>query len=105
MQAEVSQAEVSYVMRWSRRRDGALPPPRAGEGWGEGVSTRENPQEEKTLTRIAFVDAMRPPPQAGEVKPTRSGILRMWRVGLLSGLALSATPAHAFIAYVSNEKS
>src|SRR5256885_12842706 len=32
-------------------------------------------------------------------------MLRMWRVGLLSGLALSATPAHAFIAYVSNEKS
>src|SRR5947207_14154643 len=32
-------------------------------------------------------------------------MLRMWRVGLLSGLALAAAPAHAFIAYVSNEKS
>ena len=33
------------------RADGALPPPPAGEGWGEGVSTRETPPEEKTLTR------------------------------------------------------
>ncbi|RTM13632.1 MAG: hypothetical protein EKK33_10370, partial [Bradyrhizobiaceae bacterium] len=32
-------------------------------------------------------------------------MLRMWRVGLLSGLALAVAPAHAFIAYVSNEKS
>lgn len=32
---------------------GALPPPPAWEGWGEGVSTRENPQEEKALT-LAF---------------------------------------------------
>ncbi|EHR02015.1 hypothetical protein Bra471DRAFT_02762 [Bradyrhizobium sp. WSM471] len=33
------------------RKHGALPPPPAGEGWGEGVSTRENPPEEKALTR------------------------------------------------------
>ncbi|MEW6151661.1 MAG: beta-propeller fold lactonase family protein, partial [Pseudomonadota bacterium] len=32
-------------------------------------------------------------------------MLRMWRVGLLSAMALVAAPAHAFIAYVSNEKS
>jgi len=32
---------------------GALPPPLAGEGWGEGVSTREDPQEERALT-LAF---------------------------------------------------
>ena len=30
---------------------------------------------------------------------------RMLRAGLLSGLVLAAAPAHAFIAYVSNEKS
>jgi len=35
----------------------------------------------------------------------RKKMLRLWRVGLLSGLALTAAPAHAFIAYVSNEKS
>nr|QDF40234.1 hypothetical protein FJN17_23160 [Bradyrhizobium symbiodeficiens] len=29
----------------------ALPPPLAGEGWGEGVSTIEDPQEERALTR------------------------------------------------------
>ncbi|MGY3037761.1 hypothetical protein ACVIIV_006931 [Bradyrhizobium sp. USDA 4354] len=28
-----------------------LPPPLAGEGWGEGVSASKNPQEEKALTR------------------------------------------------------
>ena len=33
------------------RADGALPPPLAGEGGGEGVSAVENPQEEKALTR------------------------------------------------------
>jgi len=33
------------------RADGALPPPLAGEGWGEGVSAIENPQEERALTR------------------------------------------------------
>jgi len=32
---------------------GALPLPLAGEGWGEGVSSRETPQEEKALTRTA----------------------------------------------------
>jgi len=32
-------------------------------------------------------------------------MLRIWRVGLLTGLALAAAPAQAFIAYVSNEKS
>ena len=32
-------------------------------------------------------------------------MLRIWRVGLLSGLVLATAPAHAFIAYVSNEKS
>ena len=38
-------------MRPSRRHEqSALPPPPAGEGWGEDVSTREDPQEEKALT-------------------------------------------------------
>ncbi|MEH2492234.1 sulfur oxidation c-type cytochrome SoxX [Bradyrhizobium sp. AZCC 2230] len=34
-----------------RQTHGAPPPPLAGEGWGEGVSARENPQEERALTR------------------------------------------------------
>ncbi|MDD1566711.1 hypothetical protein DCG74_01735 [Bradyrhizobium sp. WBAH42] len=51
---------------------GALPPLLAGEGWGEGVSTIENPQEEKALTRragrcFASPGTRRPLPQAGEV--------------------------------------
>ncbi|BBO09213.1 hypothetical protein CO683_04750 [Bradyrhizobium ottawaense] len=32
-------------------KNGALPPPLAGKGWGEGVSAGENPQEDRTLTR------------------------------------------------------
>jgi PQQ-dependent catabolism-associated beta-propeller protein len=100
------QAEMSDVMRSSPRDNDAAPPlPLGGEGWGGGVSTRENPQEERTLTRIASIDAIRPPPQAGEVKPTRSGMLRMWRLALFTGLAFAATPVHAFVAYISNEKS
>src|SRR5215468_10649557 len=35
----------------------------------------------------------------------RTQMLRMWRICLLSGLVLATAPAHAFIAYVSNEKS
>ena len=30
---------------------------------------------------------------------------RIWRMGLLCGLVLAAAPAHAYVAYVSNEKS
>ncbi|WP_454630241.1 error-prone DNA polymerase [Bradyrhizobium cenepequi] len=46
----------------------APPLPLAGEGRGEGLSAGENLREEKALTRIASGDAIRPPPQAGEVK-------------------------------------
>jgi len=51
-------------------RDGiALPLPLAGEGWGGGVSTIRTVRVDRASpTRIASFDAMRPPPQAGEVK-------------------------------------
>jgi sulfur oxidation c-type cytochrome SoxX len=40
------------MMRSSHRQThGAPPPPLAGDGRGEGVSARENPQEERALTR------------------------------------------------------
>jgi sulfur oxidation c-type cytochrome SoxX len=39
------------MIRACRHGHDALPPPLAGEGWGEGVSARENPQEERALTR------------------------------------------------------
>ncbi|MEY9180188.1 hypothetical protein ABIG06_002109 [Bradyrhizobium sp. USDA 326] len=35
----------------ARHATGALPPPLAGEGWGEGVSAGENPQEARALSR------------------------------------------------------
>jgi error-prone DNA polymerase len=51
------------------REGTALPLPLAGEGWGGGVSTiRTVRVDGASPTRIASFDAMRPPPQAGEVK-------------------------------------
>src|SRR5689334_8685428 len=43
--------EFQKVKVGLRQDGGALPPPLAGEGWGEGVSTTKTPPEEKTLTR------------------------------------------------------
>ena len=45
-----------------------LPLPLAGEGWGGGVSASRTLGGERAPTRIASFDAMRPPPQAGEVR-------------------------------------
>ncbi|WP_454622259.1 error-prone DNA polymerase [Bradyrhizobium cenepequi] len=50
------------------RGTAALPLPLAGEGRGEGVSAGETLRVERALTRIASGDAIRPPPQAGEVE-------------------------------------
>ncbi|UPJ46883.1 error-prone DNA polymerase [Bradyrhizobium sp. 200] len=45
-----------------------LPLPLAGEGWGGGASTSRTARVERVSpTRIASRDAIRPPPQAGEV--------------------------------------
>ncbi|SHG75927.1 error-prone DNA polymerase [Bradyrhizobium erythrophlei] len=52
----------------SDREGTVLPLPPAGEGWGGGVSASHALREEGALTRIASFDAMRPPPQAGEVR-------------------------------------
>src|SRR5712672_1803456 len=46
----------------------ALPLPLAGEGWGGGVAASHTARVERVSTRIASFDAMRPPPQAGEVE-------------------------------------
>jgi error-prone DNA polymerase len=47
----------------------ALPLPLAGEGWGGGAAASRTARVERVSpTRIASCDAMRPPPQAGEVK-------------------------------------
>ena len=47
----------------------APPLPLAGEGWGGGVSTSRTVRVDRASpTRIASSDAMRPPPQAGEVE-------------------------------------
>jgi len=46
----------------------ALPLPLAGEGWGGGVAARHTARVERVSPGIASFDAMRPPPQAGEVE-------------------------------------
>jgi error-prone DNA polymerase len=54
------------------RTGAVLPLPLAGEGWGGGVSARHTVRVERASpTRIASCDAIRPPPQAGEVKRAR----------------------------------
>jgi error-prone DNA polymerase len=53
----------------SRGDGGTLPLPLAGEGRGGGVAASYTARVETAPTRIASVDAMRPPPQAGEVEP------------------------------------
>src|SRR5207249_3912151 len=55
-----SQCEVSTL--------GRLPLPLAGEGWGVGGAASPTARAERTPTRIASFDAIRPPPQAGEAK-------------------------------------
>ena len=54
--------------RWVDPDEERLPLPLAGEGWGGGASAIHTLREERAPTRIASCDAIRPPPQAGEVK-------------------------------------
>jgi len=49
------------------RDPAVLPLPLAGEWWGGGASASHTLRGERAPTRIASFDAMRPPPQAGEV--------------------------------------
>jgi hypothetical protein len=66
-----------------------LPLPLAGEGWGGGGAASYTVCVERVSpTRIASSDAIRPPPQTGEVKRRGTGCL-------LGGLALRAGE-HAF---------
>jgi len=77
--------------RACRHDHSALPPPQAGEGWGEGLSTRENPQEERTLTR-AF-GATSPASGRGKRSPLRRRARRPTSaiaVFIAAGLALSS---------------
>jgi hypothetical protein len=50
------------------RAQAAPPLPLAGEGWGGGASASGIARVERAPTRIASIDAMRPPPQTGELK-------------------------------------
>ena len=53
---------------------GVLPLPLAGEGRGGGASTSRAARGERAPTRIASIDAIRPPPQAGEVRGARGSV-------------------------------
>src|SRR5262245_19701052 len=52
----------------------ALPLPLAGEGWGGGATAIQTARVERAPTRIASHDAMRPPPQAGEVETNQPSL-------------------------------
>jgi mono/diheme cytochrome c family protein len=89
MRLEQGEIRTSYVHAQT-----ALPLPLAGEGWGGGVSARDTLRLERAPTRIASCDAMRPPPQAGEVK----GVCGRSRTRFLPALLLTLTiplAAHA----------
>ena len=58
--------------------DGALPPPLAGEGWGEGVSAIENPQEERALTRAFGATS----PASGRAKASSRLVRSSQRLGV-----------------------
>src|SRR5690349_11705784 len=63
--------KCAAVLRSDRIAAGAraaLPLPLAGEGWG--VSANETPPSGESPHPHRISDAMRPPPQAGEVKRT-----------------------------------
>ncbi|MGQ0683706.1 error-prone DNA polymerase, partial [Bradyrhizobium sp.] len=68
--AQVRNGGVLEVESRPANRDGtALPLPLAGEGWGGGGAASHTVRVDRASpTRIASFDAMRPPPQAGEVK-------------------------------------
>jgi error-prone DNA polymerase len=65
----LKQIQKSFRDAQIANHDGtALPLPLAGEGWGGGASARHTVRMQRAPTRIASSDAMRPSPQAGEVK-------------------------------------
>ncbi|WP_376700252.1 Y-family DNA polymerase [Bradyrhizobium archetypum] len=59
--------QVSAAQADAQRLDG-LPLPLAGEDWDGSVGANDTVRVERAPTRITSCDAMRPPPQAGEVK-------------------------------------
>jgi error-prone DNA polymerase len=65
----LKQLQASFRGTDATNRAGTvLPLPLAGEGWGGGVSASHTARVERASpTRIASIDAIRPPPQAGEV--------------------------------------
>ncbi|MEY9883485.1 sulfur oxidation c-type cytochrome SoxX [Bradyrhizobium sp. USDA 328] len=79
---------------------GAPPPPPAGEGWGEGVSTRENSQEERALTRRCA--ATSPASGRGKWSSRRHRASRPTSaiaVLIAACLALSSTKANELVPY------
>jgi error-prone DNA polymerase len=72
-QQQASFWDALKVESHSASRTGTvLPLPLAGGGWGGGAATSRTARVERVSpTRIASFDAIRPPPQAGEVKRAR----------------------------------
>jgi error-prone DNA polymerase len=60
--------QIQLSFRNANHEGTALPLQLAGEGWGGGASASQTVRVERAPTRIASNDAIRPPPQAGEVR-------------------------------------
>lgn len=79
---------------------GALPPPFAGEGWGEGVSARDNPQEEKALT-LAFGSTSPASGRSSSRHCRARRLISALAAFIAAGLALSShTKADELVPYV-----
>jgi len=86
--------------RACRHERGALPPLPAGEGWGEGVSARENPQGDRALT-LAFGSTS---PASGRGKRSlrrrrASRSTYVFAAFIVANLAFSTTKADELAAY------
>ena len=88
------------MRRACRHERGAPPSPPAGEGWGEGVSVRETPQEERTLT-LAFGSTSLASGSGkwSSRRPHASRPISAIAVFIAACLALSSTKAAELVPY------
>src|SRR5262249_291451 len=81
-------------LRSNCSRAGTAPPlPFGGGGWGGGVAASPPFVGERAPTRIASNDAMRPPPQAGEVQRARGYAVDSSKIHRALAMALLVLPA------------
>jgi protein ImuB len=91
----LSQANAARAEDTFHHTDTALPLPLAGEGRGGGASASHTVRAQRAPTRIASSDAIRPPPQAGEVQQEIPSVVVIKQHNALLLHALDDTAARA----------